>query len=155
MPPGPSGINEGPTDNRPLIPEILALRAERARLFALPRSSWADYDPALISPGGGVWARTEKAVPLSPAVQALLGVAADEMEPAALIAAILRAPADLLWLGGIGTYVKAAGENNASVGDPANDRLRVDAEQLRVRAVGEGANRVTTLPGATSTAAGP
>ncbi|WP_174298951.1 NAD-glutamate dehydrogenase domain-containing protein, partial [Sphingomonas bacterium] len=114
--------------------------AERARLFALPRSSWADYDPALISPGGGAWARTEKAVPLSPPVRAMLGVAATELEPAALIAAILRAPADLLWFGGIGTYVKAAAENNASVGDPANDRLRVDAEQLRVRAVGEGAN---------------
>ncbi|MGI4732595.1 MAG: NAD-glutamate dehydrogenase [Janthinobacterium lividum] len=113
---------------------------ERARLFALPRSSWADYDATLISPGGGVWARSEKSIPLSPEVRVMLGVTAAQMEPTALIAAILRAPADLLWFGGIGTYVKAAGENNASVGDPANDRLRVDAEQLRVRAVGEGAN---------------
>ncbi len=121
-------------------PDPAASWGERARLFALPRSSWGDYDHALISPGGGVWARSEKAIPLSAAVRAVLGVTAHQLEPAALIAAILRAPADLLWFGGIGTYVKAARENNASVGDPANDRLRIDAEQLRVRAVGEGAN---------------
>ncbi|RDE05930.1 NAD-glutamate dehydrogenase [Sphingomonas aracearum] len=113
---------------------------ERARLFALPRSSWADYDSALISPGGGVFARAAKTIPLSPQVQAALGIEASELEPAALISAILRAPADLLWFGGIGTYVKAAAENNVAVGDPANDRLRVNAEDLRVTAVGEGAN---------------
>ena len=121
-------------------PDPAASWAERARMFALPRSSWADYDASLISGGGGVYARTAKSVPLSPAIQAVLGVSADEMEPGALIAAILKAPADLLWFGGIGTYVKAAAENNAAVGDPANDRLRVDAEDLRVTAIGEGAN---------------
>jgi glutamate dehydrogenase len=125
-------------------PEAASSWGERARLFALPRSSWADYDAALISPGGGVFARTDKVVKLSPQVQAVLGVADAAMEPTALIAAILKAPADLLWFGGIGTYVKAAAENNATVGDPANDRLRVDAEDLRVTAIGEGANLGTT-----------
>ena len=114
--------------------------AERARMFALPRSSWADYDPSLISAGGGVFARAAKSIPLSPEVRAALGIEADELEPAALISAILRAPADLIWFGGIGTYVKARAENNATVGDPANDRLRVDAEELRAIAIGEGAN---------------
>ncbi|WP_267351911.1 NAD-glutamate dehydrogenase domain-containing protein [Sphingomonas sp. GM_Shp_2] len=113
---------------------------ERARMFALPRSSWADYDASLISEGGGVFARTDKRIPLSPQARAVLGITAEAMEPTALISAILKAPADLLWFGGIGTYVKAASENNAAVGDPANDRLRVDAEQLRVTAIGEGAN---------------
>ena len=121
-------------------PDASASWAERARMFALPRSSWEDYDKALISPGGGVFARSAKSIPLSPQVQAALGVAEDEMEPAALISAILKAPADLIWFGGIGTYVKARAENNATVGDPANDRLRVDAEELRAIAVGEGAN---------------
>jgi glutamate dehydrogenase len=114
--------------------------AERARMFALPRSSWADYDPALISEGGGVWSRSAKTVPLSPQVRERLGIAETELEPAALISAILRAPVDLIWFGGIGTSVKARAENNATVGDPANDRLRVDAEDLRAVAIGEGAN---------------
>ncbi|WP_028966805.1 NAD-glutamate dehydrogenase [Sphingomonas phyllosphaerae] len=113
---------------------------ERARMFALPRSSWADYDTALISAGGGVFARDMKSIPLTPQVQAALGITADRMEPTALISAILKSPADLIWFGGIGTYVKAAAENNATVGDPANDRLRVDAEELRAIAIGEGAN---------------
>ncbi len=113
---------------------------ERARLFALPRSSWADYDAKLISKGGGVFARSQKMIPLSPEVKAMLGVSVDELDPTSLITAILGAEADLLWFGGIGTYVKAAAQNNADVGDPANDRLRIDAERLRVRIVGEGAN---------------
>ena len=113
---------------------------ERDRMFKLPRSSWDDYDKTLISKGGGVFARSQKSIPLTPEVQALLGLSVAEIDPARLISAILRAPADLLWFGGIGTYVKAAGQNNAEVGDPANDALRVDAEDLRVRAVGEGAN---------------
>ena len=121
-------------------PDPAASWAERARLFALPRSSWTDYDVSLISPGGGVWSRSAKTVPLSPEARAALGITATALEPAQLISAILKAPADLLWFGGIGTYVKAAAENNASVGDPANDRLRVDAEALRVTAIGEGAN---------------
>jgi glutamate dehydrogenase len=121
-------------------PDMAASWAERARMFALPRSSWADYDPSLISPGGGVFARTDKTIVLSPQAQAILGVTATEMDPSALISAILKSPADLLWFGGIGTYVKAAAENNVQVGDPANDRLRIDAEELRVTAIGEGAN---------------
>ena len=113
---------------------------ERDRMFKLPRSSWDDYDKKLISKGGGVFARSQKSIPLTPEVQALLGLSVAEIDPAGLISAILRAPADLLWFGGIGTYVKAASQNNAEVGDPANDALRADAEDLRVRAVGEGAN---------------
>ncbi|WP_174284775.1 NAD-glutamate dehydrogenase domain-containing protein [Sphingomonas bacterium] len=113
---------------------------ERARMFALPRSSWADYDASLISRGGGIFARTEKTIRVSPEARTALGITADTLEPAALITAILKAPADLLWFGGIGTYVKAASEANIAVGDPANDRLRVDAEDLRVTAIGEGAN---------------
>ncbi|MBX9796952.1 NAD-glutamate dehydrogenase domain-containing protein [Sphingomonas sp.] len=121
--------------------------AERARLFALPRSSWDDYDKALISPGGGVWARTDKLIRLSDAARQVLGIDASELDPASLISAILKAPVDLLWFGGIGTYVKAAAENNVQVGDPANDRLRVDAEALRVTAIGEGANLGVTQAG--------
>ena len=121
-------------------PDPAASWDERARMFALPRSSWADYDATLISTGGGVWARSEKTIPLSTEAQTALGVTATSLDPATLISAILKAPADLLWFGGIGTYVKAAAENNAAVGDPANDRLRVDAEALRVTAIGEGAN---------------
>ena len=107
--------------------------AERQRLFALPRSSWADYDTSLISPGGGVWPRTAKSVPVSPQVRAALdldpGVAA--LTPAELISAVLAAPVDLLWNGGIGTYVKAAAETHAAAGDRANDGIRIDATQLR------------------------
>ena len=121
-------------------PDPAASWAERERMFALPRSSWADYDASLISPGGGVFARTDKTIRLSPEIQAVLGISADSLEPTALITAILKAPADLLWFGGIGTYVKAASEANVTVGDPANDRMRVDAEDLRVTAIGEGAN---------------
>jgi glutamate dehydrogenase len=121
-------------------PDAPASWAERKRLFDLPRSSWADYDPARISAGGGVFPRSQKAIPLSAPVQALLGVEADELSPPDLIRAILKAPADLLWLGGIGTYVKAGDEANADVGDRANDANRVDAEDLRVKVVGEGAN---------------
>ncbi len=121
-------------------PDPAASWDERARMFALPRSSWADYDTALISEGGGVHARTAKVIKLSKQAQAVLGITLDEIEPGALISAILKAPADLLWFGGIGTYVKAAAENNVQVGDPANDRLRVNAEELRVTAIGEGAN---------------
>jgi len=117
---------------------------ERERMFNLPRSSWADYNAKLISKGGGIFPRSQKSIPLSPEVQALLGLSVSEIDPGSLISATLKAPADLLWFGGIGTYVKAASQNNAEVGDPANDALRVDAEDLRVRAVGEGANLGTT-----------
>jgi glutamate dehydrogenase len=121
-------------------PDPAASWEERNRMFALPRSSWADYDPALISKGGGVFARSEKTIRLSPEARAVLGIDAAEMEPNALISAILKAPVDLIWFGGIGTYVKAASEAHVEVGDPANDRLRVNAEDLRAKAVGEGAN---------------
>ncbi|MGN7930217.1 NAD-glutamate dehydrogenase [Sphingopyxis sp. 22461] len=117
---------------------------ERERMFNLPRSSWADYNAKLISKGGGIFPRSQKSITLTPEVQALLGLSVSEIDPVSLISAILKAPVDLLWFGGIGTYVKAASQNNAEVGDPANDALRVDAEDLRVKAVGEGANLGTT-----------
>ena len=120
--------------------------AERARLFALPRSSWADY-AAPVSAGGGVHSRAAKHIAVTPEVAASLGIQPGEMEPTALISAILKAPVDLIWFGGIGTYVKAAAENNVSVGDPANDRLRVNAEDLRATAIGEGANLGVTQAG--------
>ena len=127
-------------------PDAAASFAERQRLFALPRSSWADY-AAPISPGGGVHSRAAKSIRVTPEVAAALDIAPGEMEPTALISAILRSPVDLIWFGGIGTYVKAAAENNAGVGDPANDRLRVDAEELRAVAIGEGANLGATQAG--------
>ncbi|QNE05343.1 NAD-glutamate dehydrogenase domain-containing protein [Croceicoccus marinus] len=113
---------------------------ERKRLFGLSHSSWDDYDKALISKGGGVFPRTMKRIPLSPEAREALGVEDSEIEPDRLIAAILAAPADLLWFGGIGTYVKASHEMNAQVGDPTNDALRINASDLRVKVVGEGAN---------------
>jgi glutamate dehydrogenase len=113
---------------------------ERKRLFALPRSSWADYDAALISPGGGVFPRTAKEIALTPQIKALLELDADALSPAELIRAILKSPVELLYLGGIGTYVKASSETHAEAGDKANDLVRVDATELRCRVVGEGAN---------------
>jgi glutamate dehydrogenase len=121
--------------------------AERARLFALPRSSWADYDPAAISPGGGVFPRTAKSVPLTDEMRSALDVDAEALPPDELIRAILRAPVDLLWNGGIGTYVKASTEVNTDVGDKNNDAVRVDATQLRCRVVGEGGNLGLTQRG--------
>ncbi len=120
---------------------------ERKRMFALPRSSWQDYDKALISKGGGVWSRQAKAIPLSKEAQAILGVEESDLTPADLIKAILKAPAELLYLGGIGTYVKAPGQSHAEVGDKATDAVRVDATELRVKVVGEGANLGVTQAG--------
>ena len=120
---------------------------ERARMFALPRSSWDDYDKQLISKGGGVFARSLKSIPLSKEVRATLGVDAESLDPDSLITAILKAEVDLLWFGGIGTYVKASSENNVQVGDPANDALRVDGTDLRCKVIGEGANLGTTQAG--------
>ena len=116
--------------------------AERHRMFGLPRSSWADYDKALISAGGGIWPRTAKSIQLSPQVRAVLGPSDKDMamSPDALISAILAAPVDLLWNGGIGTYVKASNQSNADVGDRSNDAVRVDAAQLQAKVVGEGGN---------------
>ncbi|WP_442680435.1 NAD-glutamate dehydrogenase [Sphingomonas sp. ASY06-1R] len=120
---------------------------ERNRMFALPRSSWADYDAALISAGGGIFPRTQKVIPLSPQVKAVLGVEADTLDPSSLIAAILRAPADLLWFGGIGTYVKSSDQSNADVGDPSNDAHRVNGMEVRAKVIGEGANLGVTQAG--------
>ncbi|MBO2456743.1 NAD-glutamate dehydrogenase [Actinomadura violacea] len=116
--------------------------AERRRMFELPRSSWADYDTSLISKGGGVHPRTAKSIRITPQVRAALGIdeSVKAMAPYQLINAALKAPVDLLWNGGIGTYVKAAAENNADVGDKANDLLRVNGEELRCKVVGEGGN---------------
>jgi len=116
--------------------------AERARLFALPRSSWADYDAALLSTGGGVHPRDAKSIPVNAHVRAALGIpdGVTSMTPPELMRAILSAPVDLLWNGGIGTYVKASSESNADVGDKANDAIRVDGLQLRASVVGEGGN---------------
>ncbi|MGE0140555.1 MAG: NAD-glutamate dehydrogenase [Ilumatobacteraceae bacterium] len=113
---------------------------ERARLFGIPRSSWAEYDPALISPGGGVFPRTAKAVPLADELRRALDVDAEALPPDELIRAILKAPVDLLWNGGVGTYVKASTELNTEVGDKNNDAVRINATELRCRVVGEGGN---------------
>jgi glutamate dehydrogenase len=114
--------------------------AERKRLYDTPRSSWADYDPALISPGGGVFARNAKSVQLTPEMRAALGTSAERLTPTELIKAVLRAPVDLLWNGGIGTYVKSSSETHSQVGDRANDAVRIDGRELRCRIVGEGGN---------------
>ena len=128
-------------------PDAAASWKERKRMFDLPRSSWEDYDKALISKGGGVFPRDAKTIKLSKAAQAALGIDAGELEPEALITAILKAPVDLLWFGGIGTYVKAVTENNVQVGDPANDAMRVDGAALRAKVIGEGANLGVTQAG--------
>ncbi|MGV0848805.1 NAD-glutamate dehydrogenase [Mycolicibacterium phlei] len=123
---------------------------ERKRLFDLPRSSWEDYDASLISEGGGVFSRQHKAIPISPQVRAALGIedeTVDELTPPALIKAILRAPVDLLWNGGIGTYVKAETESDADVGDRANDPVRVNGNQVRAKVIGEGGNLGVTAKG--------
>jgi len=121
-------------------PDPEASYAERERLFKLPRSSWADYDTKLISEGGGVWARSEKAVAISPQARRVLGIEAESLTPAELVSAILKAPVDLFYNGGIGTYVKSASESHADVGDRANDAVRIDGGELRCRVVGEGGN---------------
>ncbi len=113
---------------------------ERRRLMDLPRSSWSDYDRDRISPGGGVFPRTAKSIQLSPQAREALGVDAEAMTPAEVIRALLRAPVDLLWNGGIGTYVKASLELHGEVGDKANDAVRVNADELRCRVIGEGGN---------------
>jgi glutamate dehydrogenase len=113
---------------------------ERERLFRLPRSTWEDYDKALISEGGGVWLRSAKQIQLSPQAQEALGVDKAAFTPSDLIRAILRAPVDLLWNGGIGTYVKAASESDQAVGDRANDAVRINGRELRCKVAGEGGN---------------
>jgi glutamate dehydrogenase len=113
---------------------------ERKRMFALPRSSWADYDQKLLSEGGGIFPRSAKSIPLSAQTRALLGVENTSMPPNDLIKAMLRAPVDLLWNGGIGTYVKSKSEHHDAVGDRANDGVRINATELRCKVIGEGGN---------------
>ncbi|MDW4910422.1 NAD-glutamate dehydrogenase [Streptomyces sp. ADMS] len=123
-------------------PDAATSYAERRRLFELPRSSWAEYDTQLISSGGGIFPRSAKAIPVNSHIREALGIeaAGGKMTPADLMKAILKAPVDLLWNGGIGTYVKSGTESHADVGDKANDAIRVDGGDLRVQVVGEGGN---------------
>jgi len=121
--------------------------AERQRLFDLPRSSWQDYDKGLISRGGGVFPRSLKEIPLSPEMKALLNLNADKATPAQVMSAILKAEADLLFFGGIGTYVRAASETDEQVGDRANDTIRVIGSDLNCKVIGEGANLGMTQRG--------
>jgi glutamate dehydrogenase len=121
-------------------PNSSASFKERRRLFKLPRSSWTDYDDALISKGGGVFSRQAKTIRLSRELRKLLDTTETSMQPDQLISAILRMPVDLLWNGGIGTYVKASSEGHSDVGDRSNDNVRIDATELRCKVVGEGGN---------------
>src|SRR5690606_25308774 len=117
--------------------------------FELPRSSWQDYDQGLISEGGGVFSRSAKSVPVSTQMREVLGIdaAVTSLTPTDLIRAVLTAPVDLLWNGGVGTYVKASTESHAEVGDKSNDALRVDGRDLRAACVGEGGNLGFTQAG--------
>jgi glutamate dehydrogenase len=114
--------------------------AERKRLFELPRSSWQDFDRSVISSGGGVFSRTTKEIELSPQARAVLGFAGDRATPQDVMSAILKAPVDLLWFGGIGTYVRASAETDDAAGDRANDMIRIAASELRCKVIGEGGN---------------
>jgi glutamate dehydrogenase len=113
---------------------------ERRRLASLASSSWADYRPELLSPGGGVWPRDAKSIPLDPAARRVLGVEEPALRPPELISAILAAPVDLLWFGGIGTFVKAPGEADSLVADHANDAVRITSDRVRARVIAEGGN---------------
>lgn len=128
-------------------PDPAVSLAERRRLFTLPRSSWQDYDKGLISAGGGVFSRSLKSIPLSKETQAALGLSADHATPGEVMTAILKAEVDLLWFGGIGTYIRASLESNAEVGDRANDAIRITGGEVRAKVVGEGANLGVTQRG--------
>ncbi|CAM3968442.1 NAD-glutamate dehydrogenase [Ectopseudomonas alcaliphila] len=121
-------------------PDAAKSFVERKRLFELPRSSWADYDTKLISDGGGIFLRSAKSIAITPQMKARFDIAADKLAPTELLNALLKAPVDLLWNGGIGTYVKSSKESHGDVGDKANDALRVDGRELRAKVVGEGGN---------------
>ena len=130
-------------------PDAAASFDERERMFKLPRSTWEDYDSDLISEGGGVWPRSAKAIPVSEQAREALGLRKDveQLSPNDLMSAILRAPVDLLWNGGIGTYVKASTETHADAGDRANNALRINGDELRCKVVGEGGNLGLTQKG--------
>lgn len=128
-------------------PDVTVSWEERDRMFKLHRSSWEDYDKSKISAGGGVFARSLKSIPLSKEVRELFEIKAEAVSPAELMTAILKSKAELLYLGGIGTYVKARGESNADAGDKANDAIRINGSDLRVKVVGEGANLGLTQAG--------
>ena len=130
-------------------PDAASSWQERRRLFDLPRSTWDDYDKSLISAGGGVFSREQKSIPISAEMRRALGISAEvtELTPPALVKAILMAPVDLLWNGGIGTYVKAETESDADVGDRANDLVRVNGNQVRAKVIGEGGNLGVTSRG--------
>ncbi len=121
-------------------PDPAASWAERKRLFDLPRSAWTDYDEKLISKGGGVFERKAKSIKLTPQIKQLFDLGKDQVTPSELITAMLKSDVELLWFGGIGTYVKASDETHADAGDRANDALRIDARDLRAKVIGEGAN---------------
>jgi glutamate dehydrogenase len=135
-------------------PDPARSHAERLRLYRLPRSGWNDYDRRLISKGGGVWLRSAKRIELAREAQQLLGIGQPSATPQELVRAILRMPVDLLWNGGIGTYVKARGESHADAGDRSNDAVRVNGAELRARVVGEGGNLGFTQRGRIEYAAG-
>jgi glutamate dehydrogenase len=128
-------------------PDETASFAERRRLFSLERSSWQEYDRTRLSEGGGVFSRGDKAIVLSPALKALTGLTQDTASPEEVMRMLLQAPCDLLWFGGIGTYIKAGRESHADVSDKANDAIRVDAGQVRAKVIGEGANLGVTQAG--------
>ncbi|MDB5693742.1 MAG: glutamate dehydrogenase, partial [Alphaproteobacteria bacterium] len=120
---------------------------ERARMFKLPRSSWDDYDRKLVSKGGGIFPRSQKEIPVSAEMRTLFDLERETIDPAGLMKAILTATVDLLWFGGIGTYIKARSESSGEVGDPANDAIRVNGAELAAKAIGEGANLAITQAG--------
>lgn len=128
-------------------PDAAASYAERKRLYSAERSGWSEYSKELISAGGGVFERTAKSIPITPEMKACLAIDADELAPTELIQAILQAPVDLLWNGGIGTYVKGGGESHGDVGDKSNDAVRVNGGQLRCQVIGEGGNLGMTQMG--------
>lgn len=128
-------------------PDPAASFKERKRMFEMPRSTWQDYDKSLISEGGGVFSRSEKAITLTPEIKALTGLSLESVTPNQLMKALLKAPVELLWFGGIGTYIKARTQSHSDVGDKANDAIRIDGTQVKAKVIGEGANLGATQAG--------
>lgn len=133
-------------------PDTASSFAERERLFKLPRSTWADYDVSLLSDGGGIFSRQDKSIDITPQMQQIFGIEQTSLTPDAFIHALLQAPVDLIWNGGIGTYVKSQDETHADVGDRANELVRINGNQLRVKVFGEGGNLGMTQRGLCSSA---